>query len=631
MTISARQRPGNTDHSSSPGPDPASRRRSTNQCHVVGFAVAILTAFVPLPTSIACGQEQASGTSEAAREDTADPFDRSQERTWTDRQGRQQKARFSGVLSGNALLKVGGRIQRIPLATLSEADLDWIREVLRRENKLDQLPFAYREKTDPAAKPAAGTAAPSSDATAPAEESYDRDTERVWTDSNGKQVTGTYFSLFREDVQIRVTGSGVVRVPLENLSAADIHWVREHLRRNNQLNRLPLAYRLSPDDPAAMQDPDVVPQAGLRDERIWTDRKGNKARARFFSISGKDLKLTGRGFTTLPLAQLSRNDLIWLQDALREDGRLHELPLAFRDPPDESLSELELARHRRTGYLRKWTLYSGKSFVATYVRMSEGEVQLADGSRQRGFPWHDLSKEDQDYVRARLEREVAGDFFPEQADIVLATDEIDNGWRLWTDLDERQVKGRYVKRDHGLSVAVLETPDGEQGYIFDFLGEEDREYIDAETKRRIEADKARREQLASAARQEMTNRHNSRPSSPFPASRGMGPHAAATPPTIPEPQFPTIEWVYSCTNCGAEFTEEDGVAFGDPCPRCNRPTPANGGASQVASSGVTTPQGAGANAAYNQGYQTGQLAGKVFLAVCGIVAIVFVIQKATGR
>ncbi|WP_197443510.1 hypothetical protein [Maioricimonas rarisocia] len=600
------------------------------------FAVLSLVAFVLTPTAIVRGQDEAADTSEAVGEDVADPYDRSQERTWTDRQGRQQKAKFSGVLSGNVLLKVGGRIQRIPLATLSDEDVDWIREVLRREDKLDQLPFAYREKKDTATMPATGTDTSPSDATTPAEESYDRNAERVWTDSNGKQVTGTYFSLFREDVQIKVTGSGVVRVPLANLSASDIDWVREYLRRNNQLNRLPLAYRLSPDDPAAMQDPEVVPQAGLRDERIWTDRKGNKARARFFSISGKDLKLTGRGFTTLPLAQLSRDDLIWLQDALKEEGRLHEMPLAYRDPPDESLSELELARHRRTGYLRKWTQYNGKSFVATYVRVSDGEVQLYDGSQQRGFPWYDLSDEDQEYVRARLEREIAGAFFPEKADIVLTTDEIDNGWRLWTDLDERQVKGRYVKRDHGLSVAVLETPDGEQGYIFDFLGEEDREYIDAETKRRIEAEKARREQLAAAARQEMENRRNSRPSSPFPTSRGMGPHGAATPPTMseprfPEPQFPEIVWVYSCMNCGAEFTEDDGVKAGDPCPRCNRQTPANRGGQQVASNGMTTPQAAGAQAAYNQGYQTGQLAGKVFLAVCGIVAIVFVIQKASGK
>lgn len=303
----------------------------------------------------------------------------------------------------------------------------------------------------------------STDPAGAGEETYDRFTERVWTDSNGKQVTGSFFSLFREDAQIKVTGSGVVRVPLANLSAADIDWIREYLRRNNQLQRLPVAYRLSPDDPAAMDDPAVVPQAGLRDMRVWTDRKGNRIQARFFSVSGKDLKLTNRGFKTVPLAQLSRDDLIWLQDALKEEGRLYELPLAFRDPPDESLSELELVRLRRTGYVRKWTLYNGKSFVATYVRMSEGEAQLNDGSQQRGFPWFDLSNEDQEYIRGRLEREIEGRFFPEQADIVLATDEIDNGWRLWTDLDERQVKGRYVKRDHGLSVAVIETPGGGTG------------------------------------------------------------------------------------------------------------------------------------------------------------------------
>jgi len=601
-------------------------------CRRPVLAVAIVAGGFALTVASARAQESSAAAPESTGEN-ADPYDRSQERVWKDRQGKAQgKATFSGVLGGNALLKTGTRIQRVPLAMLSAEDVDWIREVLRREGKLDQLPFAYREKQETAAMetPTADPSSADPSSTDPAgagEETYDRFTERVWTDSNGKQVTGSFFSLFREDAQIKVTGSGVVRVPLANLSAADIDWIREYLRRNNQLQRLPVAYRLSPDDPAAMDDPAVVPQAGLRDMRVWTDRKGNRIQARFFSVSGKDLKLTNRGFKTVPLAQLSRDDLIWLQDALKEEGRLYELPLAFRDPPDESLSELELVRLRRTGYVRKWTLYNGKSFVATYVRMSEGEAQLHDGSQQRGFPWFDLSNEDQEYIRGRLEREIEGRFFPEQADIVLATDEIDNGWRLWTDLDERQVKGRYVKRDHGLSVAVIETPDGEQGFIYDFLSIADQEYIEAETKRRIEAQKARQQELAAAARQEMENRRNSRPTSPFASSGDMG---GSSTPTFPEPSFPEIQWVYSCTNCGAEFTEEDGVKFGDPCPKCNRQAASRGGGA-VASNGVTTPQQAGANSAYNQGRQAGEMAGKVFLAVCGIVAIVFIIQKASGR
>ena len=39
--------------------------------------------------------------------------------------------------------------------------------------------------------------------------------------------------------------------------------------------------------------------------------------------------------------------------------------------------------------------------------------------------------------------------------------------------------------------------------------------------------------------------------------------------SIPDISGPTIEWVYVCDYCGAEFSESDGIKEGDPCPSCN--------------------------------------------------------------
>jgi DNA-directed RNA polymerase subunit RPC12/RpoP len=33
--------------------------------------------------------------------------------------------------------------------------------------------------------------------------------------------------------------------------------------------------------------------------------------------------------------------------------------------------------------------------------------------------------------------------------------------------------------------------------------------------------------------------------------------------------MPTFEYVYKCDNCGAEFSEADGVKTGDACPKCS--------------------------------------------------------------
>ena len=38
---------------------------------------------------------------------------------------------------------------------------------------------------------------------------------------------------------------------------------------------------------------------------------------------------------------------------------------------------------------------------------------------------------------------------------------------------------------------------------------------------------------------------------------------------VPDISIPTIEWVYTCDNCGAEFSESDGIKEGDPCPKCS--------------------------------------------------------------
>ena len=71
------------------------------------------------------------------------------------------------------------------------------------------------------------------------------------------------------------------------------------------------------------------------------------------------------------------------------------------------------------------------------------------------------------------------------------------------------------------------------------------------------------------------------------------------------PSVPVFENVYKCDNCGAEFTEADGVKIGDACPKCS------GGSSFR--------------------LRGGAIRGLVALAAMGAAGIGWVIKKATGK
>ncbi len=84
------------------------------------------------------------------------------------------------------------------------------------------------------------------------------------------------------------------------------------------------------------------------------------------------------------------------------------------------------------------------------------------------------------------------------------------------------------------------------------------------------------------------------------------------PPQFEPPQFqppaaavPVFENVYKCDNCGAEFSDADGVKIGDACPKCS------GGSSFR--------------------LRGGAVRGLVALAALGAAGIGWVIKKATGK
>lgn len=296
--------------------------------------------------------------------------------------------------------------------------------------------------------------------------------------------------------------------------------------------------------------------------------------------------------------------------------------------------------------VRSWTSLLGSTQLARFDRvLAPGFFRLkkADGSTG-DFAMVNFSKEDIEYVKQALQKDMARPVFPEGNGFQsLTPDDVSKGYRVWTDRKKVPLVGKFVSVK-GKDV-VIEVNGEEKEYPKAGLSEADRTWVNNEIRRRAEEAAARAQAAASnsgggsfeggTSRFPRPSTFPSRPTFPRPSfggSRfgghsegGMGDeYADAGMPDDPTggsrfgggrtggsfgPTFPTYEFTcdhcgkswtesspisrcpdckdksfFTCSRCGYEWTRNDGSMISK-CPRC-----ANGGTDPGATDG-NTPTG----------------------------------------
>ncbi|QDT88655.1 hypothetical protein [Gimesia algae] len=637
-------------------------------------------------------------------------YERFTVRNWTYRDGTEATGKLITVKGPTATLSLKGEgTVYVPLEKLSVKDLNWIYEYHKRKKLLSFLPPEYRKPqkefvkgsepdTSPPAKPASTQPAsePTPEKPAPEsmpaetakpsveEESFKPFTVREFTLKDGTRHQAKLLSVSSQGkVTLLKDAGGSVRVPLDDLSEKDVAWIIEYHRHNNLVALLPESLKAkagepgakvgSSDAPLKMEagavvddaskttkadtnpdvekvDTEIDPQlvAALNEYRVWTDKQGKKSEVRFMRINGREVVFLGKpvGFINVHIGTLIPDDLKLLRDALKMHGRFDEIPLAYREDPDPSLSPTRLKQFMQLNFQRKWTDLSGNSVAASYVKMEDGNVTLliTKTGMVQDFPYQNFCAEDQIYVQERLQKEIPGNFFPalaEETVLSLTPEEREKEFRIWTDLSKRQIKGKFVRLAYGDSVAVLNTGEKEELFITDFFSAPDMSLI----KPRKQTD-----QLA------MNQERNPG----FPGQTGMGgrnpfPNMPAESPQMNAPRMPTMQYeiecnfcnkkhvsdtpvmlqcphcggkagesIYICGKCGKKF-RSTGFSSTAPCPHCNQgrqdqQVAANNRSPFPASSnndGAGSSVGSGSSA-----YRSGRAMGKVFAWILMFVGLI---------
>lgn len=342
-------------------------------------------------------------------------------------------------------------------------------------------------------------------------------TVREFTLKDGTRHSAKLLSVSSQGkVTLLKDAGGSVQVPVDELSEKDIEWIIGYHQHNNLVALLPEALKARATGlgakvgaaaaPAKMEagaemsaaaksakadeDPDVVKAdteidpklvAVLNEFRVWTDKQGKKSEARFSRINGREVVFLGNpvGFINVHIGTLIPEDLQLLRDALKMHGRFDEIPLAYREDPDPNLSPTRLKQFMRLNFQRKWTDLSGNSVAASYVKMEDGNVTLliTQTGMEQEFPYQNFSAEDQIYVQERLKKEIPGNFFPETTEVTLTPEEREKEFHVFTDLNKRKLKGKFVRLAYGESVAVLNTGEKEELFITEFFSASDLSLI----------------------------------------------------------------------------------------------------------------------------------------------------------
>lgn len=117
-------------------------------------------------------------------------------------------------------------------------------------------------------------------------------------------------------------------------------------------------------------------------DRMWTDYKGNKVKARFLTITEGMVRMRqDRKPIAIPFHELCLEDRDFIRDELNDRGEGHLIPTI--------------------GELREWT-YGEETFEGRFVGPLKEDIILLRNERPETLSFARFSKEDQDYVRRAL-------------------------------------------------------------------------------------------------------------------------------------------------------------------------------------------------------------------------------------
>ena len=144
-------------------------------------------------------------------------------------------------------------------------------------------------------------------------------------------------------------------------------------------------------------------------ERTWTDVKGRSMKAEFVREVDGDVTFLKDGMlVTIPLTTLAERDRQIVRDLAAGKAVPDEAPPAAANPFEATPA----ARADATGdgaakkplpiKERVWTDRFGNQSTAKFVRMNGANVVLMRGNRPMNVLFHQLTSEDQDYVRELL-------------------------------------------------------------------------------------------------------------------------------------------------------------------------------------------------------------------------------------
>jgi len=167
-------------------------------------------------------------------------------RTWTDGQGRPFRATFVRIHGGDVILSRGGRVARIPVASLAPDDLEYVREQLKAKGQEHRLPSTPDRPPPPDAlaptiplpalrpkgwDPAETTPSEAAQPAKPTVPQRGPEPIRTWTDLDGHTIQAQLLEFSGDMVVLRKDGD-TVSYPLSVFSEADQAYVRERTGRD---------------------------------------------------------------------------------------------------------------------------------------------------------------------------------------------------------------------------------------------------------------------------------------------------------------------------------------------------------------------------------------------------------------
>lgn len=589
----------------------------------------------PVEAASETKQSEKSMPAQTAAEESYKPFT---VREWTFKDGKHHTAKFLSLSDGKVhLQKEPLELLQVSLDQLSQKDLNWVIEYHRRNKLQAFLPKEYQ-----------GAEAKNSP---------------VGGGPPAKVPPGK----IKMNNPIEA-GQNPLKVAQEKFEAQ-----KEKQRKEMREKAKALA---KDDDPDVIKaNTKIAPElvAVFRDARVWTDKKGQKSEARFHGINGREVMFVGRGlgFIKVHLGTLSDEDLQLLREALKMHGRMAELPFVYRDDLDPDLSTMKLKQILRVNNQRQWTDLSGNKVGASYVKMEDGVVTLlitATGASQE-FPYLNFTSEDQEFVQERLKKEIPGNFFPAEAagvDLSFTPVERENDFRIWTDRNKRQIKGKFVRLAYGNSVAVINTGEKEELFITEFFSDPDLSLIKPRKQKETNQLAKNGTGNPGGMNRGMPSRFpgamtgnspfsNQNPNSNMPANEQIRQRTFFCPlcnkshksnslffDQCPHCGLTAHDKIYTCTQCRRKFKAE-GQGLRAPCPYCNKKQPnqrvAANNNNNVVRGGFgndfAEPErpNSSPKSAYEWGQYYGALTGsyfKVGLCIFLVLACLFVVLKVLG-